>query len=68
MYSNDKGCRHGKGESVAFQEARRFSGRICEDIGPSRGRLRHNVDEYQRERSRLWRVAQYVIDPAIKTA
>jgi hypothetical protein len=46
MYPNDEGCRHGEGEGKSFEEARRFSGRISQDVGPSRGRLRHDVDEH----------------------
>jgi hypothetical protein len=68
MYSDDEGRRHGERESIAFEKAWRFGGRIRQDIGPSRGRLRHDVDEHQRERSRLGRVAQYVVDPAVQTA
>ena len=68
MYSDNERCRHGERKSIAFEEARRFSGRISQDVGPRRGRLRHNVDEHQRERSCFRGVAQYVVDPAVKTA
>lgn len=68
MYSNDERCRHRERESVTLEEARRFSGWISQDVGPSGGRLRHNVDEYQRERSCLGRVAEDVVDPAVQTA
>lgn len=68
MYSNDERCRHRERESVTLEEARRLSGWISQDVGPSGGRLRHNVDEYQRERSCLGRVAEDVVDPAVQTA
>jgi len=68
MHSNDERRRHGERESIFLEEARRFNGRIGQDIGPSRGRLRHDVDEHQRKRSGLGRVAQYGVDPAVKTA
>lgn len=68
MYSNDQRCRHRERESKTLEEARRFGRGICQNVGPSRRRLRHDVDEHQSKRSRLWRVAEYVVDPAVQAA
>ena len=68
MNSDNERCRHGERKSIAFEETRRFSGRISQNVGPCRRRLRHDVDEHQCERSCLGGVAQYVVDPAVKTA